>query len=428
VSGFTIKTDRGQLSPPIAATIYEGRVARTHAPGDALIYGTGPEHRDTDELGNVVNQLPGLKIYIGHPAKYPAAKSGAKVVGTVESGRLDDDTAVARVIITDSEALALIQAGTHELSLGYQCTLDGDRYQRGIKLDHLAIVERARCGPTCALRTDAMTVEVTPVEDDVKIGELEVPVTITVSDETKALLEALNNLQAKKDCGCGSAPDGKVEAPVDTCTCKNHAMPHNNGEPMSDLNNELQGKLDAALAEIAALTEKVTTLEVETVNARKDAEAAQGELEAAKAEVAQAKVDADSAVAKAKTDAAEALQTEINTRVDARVGLIVEAARFDMKDADGNALDLTKLSDREIKCAVIKHVDGDEVPSDKPELFVDGVYSGALKRGKAAGTSRAEVRVAVQQLRKDNAPLSGVDAERASKEKMRRDSASEWAK
>lgn len=417
MSGFSIKTDRGPLSPPVSATIYEGRVAKTHGPGDALIYSTGPEHRDVDELVNVVNQLPGLKVYIGHPAKFPAEKSGAKAVGTVESGRLDDDTAVARVSITDPEALAMIQAGTYELSLGYQCTLDGDRYQRGIKLDHLSLVERARCGPTCALRVDALTVEVTPVEDSMSI---EVPVTITVSEETKALLEQLSALQAKQDCVDGNAPDGKVQERVDTCACKNHAMPHNNGEPMSDLNNELQGKLDAALAEIEALKGKVTTLEVESVNAHKDAEAAKGELEAAKAEVAQAKLDAEAALSKAKADAADAMVSEIQTRVDARVGLIVEAAPF-LKDTD-----ITKLSDREIKCAVIKHVDGDEVPADKPDLFVDGVYSGALKRGKSAGSSRAEVRVAVNQMRKDNAPLVGKDAERAAKENMARESAQAW--
>lgn len=416
MSGFTIKTDRGPLSPPITATIYEGRVARTHAPGDALIYGTGPEHRDTDELANVVNQLTGLKIYIGHPAKFPAAKSGAKVVGTVESGRLDDDTAVARVSITDPGALALIQAGTHELSLGYQCKLDGDRYQRGIKLDHLAIVERARCGPTCALRTDEM--EVTIVEEPM----IEVPVTITVSEETKALIEKLGALQAKQDCGCGGAPDGKVEQPVNTCTCKNHAIVHNNGEPMSDLNNELQGKLDAALAEIEALKGKVTTLEVEAVNARKDAEAATGKLEAAAQALEATKSEAAAQVAQAKADADEAIAKELQTRVDARVGLLVEAGAV-LKDAD-----LKKMSDREIKCAVIKHVDGDEVAADKSMDYVTGVYEGALKRANAAGASRAAVRATVNEMRKDNAPLTGTDAEKASKLKMHRDSASAWTK
>lgn len=493
MSGFSnLRTDRGPLSPPITATIYEGRVARTHAPGDALMYVSGPEHRDTNELSNIVSQLAGLPIYVGHPSVFPAAQSGQKPVGTVESGRLDEDTAVARLAVTDSEALKLIEAGTHELSLGYACQLDGDRFQRNIKLDHLAIVDRARCGPTCSMRTDVIMEEVM-TEDAATVkcptcgemypkgsqhtcnmdaelnakkrnalesGEFAVPESrkLPIHDEShvRAAMSrfgqtefassaekraAFHKIVAKahsfgiETSGFEKAWEGRLDSVEQACTCNIRAINHNSGETMSDTNKdtELQGKLDAALAELAALKQKVTTLEVEATNARKDADATKAKLDAAEAAAAQVKTDAEEAVSKAKADAAEAIKNEIDARVKSRVELLVEAQKFEIKDAEGNALKLDALSDREIKCAVIKHVDGDEVPADKSIDYVDGVYRGSLKRASGSG-SREVVRTAINEMRKDaaaaggQAPRTGRAAEVAAKEAMKRNSASAWIK
>jgi hypothetical protein len=417
VPGFShLRSDRSQLAPPIKATIYEGRVARTHAPGDALEYSTGPEHRDTDELANIVRQLPGLKIYLGHPDVYPAATSGQKVVGYVDTGRLDGDTAVARMVITDEETLAAIKAGTHELSLGYACGIDDKRYQRGIQLDHLAVVEMARCGAVCAMRTDMLAP--LPKEETVKITtELEV----VISDESRKLLETLASVKA--DCAETNADGANVE-PVKSCTCNNHAISHNNGETMSDINED-KAKLDAALVEVAALKAKVTELEVAETNARNDAKAAQAKLDEALAAADKAKTDAEAAVAQAKTDAADAFTKALDAKVEARVNLLVEAKELLPADTD-----LSKLSDRAIKVAVIKHVDGDEISEDKVDAYVDGVYAGALKRGAKASTSREDARVAINNMRKDGVQVHTTAAEREkiAKENMHRESSTAWTK
>ena len=42
--------------------MFTGVVARVHTQGDPLVYTTGPEHRDLDELRRVVEQLPGLPV------------------------------------------------------------------------------------------------------------------------------------------------------------------------------------------------------------------------------------------------------------------------------------------------------------------------------------------------------------------------------
>lgn len=412
------------------------------------MYSTGPEHRDAGELQNIVNQLKGLPIYLGHPTVFPAKDSGQKIVGYVESGRVDEDTAVGKLVITDDEALAAIESGTYELSLGYACGLDGDRYQRNIQLDHLAIVDRARCGPSCSMRTDML--EPLPKEETVKVGELEVPLNITLNlngqsadaEEVRKLFDAMSAM-GKENCStCGEiyakgeshtcAKADEVQPPVKSCTCNNRATGHNNGETMSDTNED-KAKLDAALAEVTALKAKVTELEVEATNARKDADAAKAKLEAAQADADKAKADAEAAVAQAKADAQTAIDNELNARVAARVDVMTEAARFELKDAEGNKLDLSKLSNREIKVAVIKHVDGDEVPAEKSDDFVDGVYRGSLKRGQDAAGSRADARVAINQMRADAAAAAGAKptgraAEEAAKEAMKRESALAWTK
>lgn len=397
-----LRSDRGVLAPPVSATIYEGRVARVHEPGDALIYATGPEHRDTDEVTRIATQLAGIPVYLNHPAVFPAKESGEKQVGYVESGRVDDDSAVARIVITDKETLDAIASGIYELSLGYRVgRLDEKRYQREIVLDHLAVVPRGRCGPVCAMRTDMLS----PMEETMKLEPLEVEVKVVLSDESKAVIDSVN-------------------AVAKDCTCNSHAKPYNTGESMSEPNKdtvaELTTQMEALKADLAKAHEAITALEIESTNARKDADKAKADLEAAQAEITAAKSNADEAVAKAKTDAADLIANELTTRVDARVALILEASQFKL-DAE-----LAKLSDREIKCAVIKHVDGDEVPAEKPDAFVDGVYYGALKRGARADESRTATRVAINEMRKDGAAALAKNDEAEAVAKMKRESTEAW--
>lgn len=410
MSGFLfLRADRGQLAPPISATIYEGRIARVHGPGDGLVYATGPEHRDAEELAKLVTQLPQLPVYLGHPSVYPASDSGQKVVGYVESGRLDDDTLVARIVITDEETLAAIAAGTHELSLGYQCALDENRYQKNLKLDHLAVVSRARCGVACSMRTDML--ETIPSDrgwemptDNVKMNEVSVKVEIDEATLKKVVDEAFAG----------------VTVNVNTdCTCKNHTIPHTNGDTMSNT-NDLAAEMAALNEKLEAANKALTALEIEATNARKDADKAKSELEAAQAEIVAAKSASEEAVAKVKSDAAEALTNEIQTRVDARVALLVEAKAVLPADSD-----ISKLNDREIMCAVVKHIDGDDIAAEKSMDFVSGVYVGALKRGAGAGASRAAARVAINEMRQDGVK-SPIELEKAAKENMKRASANAW--
>jgi hypothetical protein len=304
---------------------------------------------------------------------------------------LDEDTAVARMVISDQGALDAINSDTTELSLGYYRKLV-DGYQKDIKLDHLAIVDRARCGPVCALRTD-------------EIVKAEITETIKAS-----VAEAMTAL---RDQGAILA-----ELPgVNPCTCKTHAIVHTNGESMSD--TTLTAEMADLKAKLEAANKKLDELEVAATNAKKDAEVSSAKVLALETDLATAKSDAAAAVSQAKADAEAVLATELQARVDARVALVVEAAKI-IKD------DISKMSDRDIKIAVVKHVDGDEIPAEKSMDYVSGVYEGALKRAAGACTSREAVRVSVDAISK-TVPVKPSDIEKSAKDNMKRASANAWA-
>jgi hypothetical protein len=68
---------------------------------------------------------------------------------------IDDDVLMADLLIWDKDAIALIDRGKRELSVGYDADYEelgpGHGRQRNIRANHLALVERGRCGPRCAI-------------------------------------------------------------------------------------------------------------------------------------------------------------------------------------------------------------------------------------------------------------------------------------
>jgi hypothetical protein len=427
------RSDRGGLAAPVSAKIFEGRVGRTHGPGDPLYYGPDDlEYRDQSEVERIAAQLPGLKFTLLHPEGMLKDGSPAKIVGHVIEGRVDGNHAVARILITDDAALAAIEDGMHELSLGYSAKLDGDRYQREITLDHLALVPRARCGASCALRVDSM---------GESVGECTCP-TVKVEVEVK-------------QCACESeaeveAPEAEMPGMDSACPCKNRAMLYtlpqmtvasaNTNEDLGKnqakefVMDELKAQLSAALADAAAQKARADQAEADAAeqkiradlaesNARADAASLQTQVDAEKARADAADLAAQAAVEKARADADAAEVAKFDAAVTARVDALTSAcAVLGHLDDEGKPVDRSKMSNRDIKIAIIKHVDGDDmIAEDAVEAFVDGMYTGALKRHAQAAGSRADARQAIVQLRSDGAAAvntTGASAEKAARDAM----------
>lgn len=137
--------------------MFEAVVARVHGDGDALVYESGPEHRDVAELRRLVEQMPGKPVTLYHPDEMIGDRAHPTIVGRIIDARLDGDLAIARLRIESRAAREAVLGGIRQLSLGYLARTDARRYQRDTVVDHLALVPRGRCGAQCAItrRLDA---------------------------------------------------------------------------------------------------------------------------------------------------------------------------------------------------------------------------------------------------------------------------------
>jgi len=134
-------------------------------------------------------------------------------------------------------------------------------------------------------------------------------------------------------------------------------------------------ELKKALAQIAELT------------VARDMEKARADTAETKVAELEGKLDAEKARAdaaeKARTDAAEALAGQIQARVDLQTAALKVL---------GDDLALGKMTDREIKVAVVKKVDGAEIADDKADAYVDARFDVAIERAAKADESLAETR------------------------------------
>ncbi len=390
-----LRLDRGTLQSKIKPRLIEGKVARLHAPGDGLQYLDGPEHRDISELQKIVDQLTGLRVVtyaetdsenpLGHPNGLLADGTDYHEIGMVMGGRIEGDHAVASIYIHDVGALKAIEDGTRELSLGYRCTLDEQKYQRNIQLDHLSVVPRARCGASCALKTDAVPEPVAQTVPPASLDSMQT-IAIKLSDETIDQLAAI--------------------APA--CNCHANNL-HANESMLNSDGAQMEEKLIEALAKVATLEAEVSTLKSVKTDEADKLTLAQDQLkvETARAdkfasEIEAAKTDALAQVAAAKAVRSDADQKEFDAAVDARVGLLAAAASVGVED-------YTSKTNKEIKIAVVAKVDGVEVDPTRPDIYVDGMYDLAMSHATKAAESVAAVRTAVVEKRDDAAVVTVSD-------------------
>lgn len=113
---------------------------------------------------------------LDHPADPVTAENWRRLsVGEVSTAaKRDGDWVMLPLILKDAAAIKAVDGGKCELSAGYSCTLDWtpgttpegeafDAVQRNIRINHLAVVDRARAGSQARIGDDAKTWGVSPV-------------------------------------------------------------------------------------------------------------------------------------------------------------------------------------------------------------------------------------------------------------------------
>ncbi len=106
-------------------------------------------------------------VTIGHPknedgSPIPLTSDNSKdlQVGMLEGmPTRDEDTLGGVLILAAQEAIDALESGTQELSAGYTCDIelvDGKHYQRNIRANHIAIVDKGRAGSSCRISDEAL--------------------------------------------------------------------------------------------------------------------------------------------------------------------------------------------------------------------------------------------------------------------------------
>jgi hypothetical protein len=161
------------LDVPVARTgemLYaEGEIAGedgesiTGGPDKLIRVSRGPEDLFRAET---IASFEGKPVTLGHPDEFVTPDNIKQhAVGTMSNVRrgsgIEDDFMFADLLITDRAAIDAIQKdGIEEVSNGYEADYEqqqpGRAVQRNILGNHVALVERGRCGPRCAIGDEAM--------------------------------------------------------------------------------------------------------------------------------------------------------------------------------------------------------------------------------------------------------------------------------
>lgn len=325
VSGAVTDADGFLRDSPIVARtgiyIYQqpdGTIRREYRPPEEVF--------DADSEASFV----GKPIVVGHPASGIVNSDTARdlAIGTIlSSGYPKDETNIACDIVIHNPSAIGEKRG---LSLGYRVdieetpgtTPDGQQYdaiQRNIRINHLAVVDRARAGAKARLNLDGdEIIEGVETKMKIKIDSVDFEV-----DEKIA--NYVNSLQSKEE-------NARV-------------------------------KLDTANTELKTVKEQNTALKADADALKAKADAMTAERDALKA-----KVDAaDAEKEKAVKEAVEAVKADMQERAE-----LEETAKIaKVEKTDG-------LTNAELKEGIVKAAFGESFKLDGvSDAYINGAYSAA---------------------------------------------------
>ena len=224
-------TDEGFLRVPgtVARAGIQKYLARElELPGDpnriVNVYRPPEEVFSTDSLSS----YDGVDVTINHPDRLVNSDNYKSVTAGVVRGigREEDGFIVCDLIVKDKPAIDAINSGKCELSAGYTAkydatpgtTPDGEPYefiQREIRINHVALVDRARAGANA--RVFDHSNEVAPMTHKVILDSGR---TVEIADEAAALLVGDTIERLKKSVADAEAKADKAMATADAATEK----------------------------------------------------------------------------------------------------------------------------------------------------------------------------------------------------------------
>ena len=177
-------------------------------------------------------------VTIGHPLndageKIPLTANNSKdlQVGMLEGMPVrDEDTLGGVLVLTAQAAIDALEDGTQELSAGYICDIedvDGKYYQRNIRANHIAIVDKGRAGSSCRISDEAevhLADELLAVQDELTVSkettlklQAKLDAQVIVADELKVASEKVEIELVKTKADLADAIVAAEEGVIERC-------------------------------------------------------------------------------------------------------------------------------------------------------------------------------------------------------------------
>lgn len=395
----------------------------------------------------------GKPVTVGHPKDGKVTPESARKlsIGSILSnGYMKEMGPAQKYVGCDIVLFAPNDIGdARELSLGYRCdleekpgvTADGEPYdaiQRNIRINHLAVVKKARAGMKARLNLDGDEdyPEYEEEKETIKMSkfrldgmEYDLPDSIinhitTAQKNNDALesnLTAMKQILKTKEAECKEQTDSLAElnSRCDELAEANNALEEAN-DALTSEKEELERRVDAATAENEENLKKLDDAEKRYTDAKKQCDEANKKVQEAEAnlkaageekEKLQAALDAEKEnTAKVVENAKEQTKAEMKERSE------LEALGEKAKVAD-----MDKLDNKALKLAIIKASRPKFEAEGKTDAYVDAAFD--LTKEQMRGDSMKEqLRKTIVQKNDSEETESALDARAKMIERMKAES------
>lgn len=248
-------------------------------------------------------------------------------------------------------------------------------------------------------------------DGDWLVGTIAIHQAATVRDMESGKIQISNGYDCDLEMTPGVTPNGDHYDAIQTNISGNHvalvwnaragqeaAARMDAAAVVETSNKDTKVDLTQALAALAAANEKLGA-----VTARADA--AEGQLKDAKARADKLEAERDDAKTKAEsaTKAHKDHADQMDALVDSRVELLTACGAVlgaKLKRADGGEIALSKVSTKDLKLALIKHVTQSDC-SAKSDAYIDARYDAAIEQASASADTFREANSLVMDHRND---------------------------
>jgi hypothetical protein len=218
------------------AGVYNYLASEVGAPATFKATDTVKIYRDAAEVfaADSVRSFIGRAITNDHPSQaVTAANWRDHARGTVMGAMRDGEYLAFDLVLMDKAAIAAVDSGKRELSNGYSCQLDWtpgtapdgttyDARQTTIRGNHVALVDKGRAGPECAIKDGEKFALCDANPDALKFNTKEglVSKTITIDGLPVNLgdVAAVEAVLAKKDAAIAAADKALNDAKAEIAT------------------------------------------------------------------------------------------------------------------------------------------------------------------------------------------------------------------